>query len=354
MDILGAYRTAAYVTARLLGTSPAVQSVLVHRSVATGEVVFGRSDIDLVVVIRREASFDGEQLASLYRLVRRVRRVNPALSHIDVFEPDGIERLARTDTCLASTERRSLKLLCGKPATFPDLAVEPSHALARFVLWAEWYFAIALQTRNRRNIRKIALEMWNDYALAEGLLAEPLLRRDEMEHHLTATEGSAAARDLDDPARGAAFTFELAMRLHRSRLPELGKLSTPLVFETTTAPLGLARIFAVLPRANSPLPPEVFARPGVFPCIPEVLHLHLHYRNAYLAWAMPHQLVDLGMNLPGPSRFLAASRNFRDFHLGWVKPGGDGPVEKWNGRGFAESEPHAARGQSAKRVAQRR
>ena len=312
MDILGAYRIAAYLTAQTLGTSPAVESVLVHRSVSTGEVVFGRSDIDLMLVIRRAAVFDGQQMASLWRLVRRARRFNPALSHIDVLEPDGIERLARADTCLASTERHSLRRLCGKPATFPELPVEPSHALARFVLWAEWYFAIALQTKNRRNIRKIALEMWNTYAVAEGLLAEPLLRRDEMESHLCATEGAAAARYLDDPARGAAFTFDLARRLHRSRLPELGQLPAPLVFETTTAPLGLRRVFAVVPRADSRLPPEVFARPGVFPCIPEVLHLHLHYRNAYLAWAMPAQLLDLGMKLPGPSRYLATSRNFND------------------------------------------
>jgi len=111
------YRPAAAFTARLLATSHAVESVLVHRSVATGEVSFGRSDIDLLLVIRPEAAYDGEMLASLYHQVRQLQRVNPAMNHIDLYARDGIQRL---DTCLAATERpRGICATCAKPPLKP-------------------------------------------------------------------------------------------------------------------------------------------------------------------------------------------------------------------------------------------
>jgi predicted nucleotidyltransferase len=48
------YRQAARLSARMLASSPIVESVLVHRSVATGEVFFGRSDIDMLMVVNEE------------------------------------------------------------------------------------------------------------------------------------------------------------------------------------------------------------------------------------------------------------------------------------------------------------
>ena len=305
----GIYRAAAAVTARLLSVSPAVESVLVHRSVATGEVVFGRSDIDLLLVIRREAAYDGEALAALYRLMRRVQRINPALNHIDVYEPDGIGRI---ETCLGSSERRSCILMAGRPVDFPTRPVERDDAVGRFALWGEWFFAVAVQQRNLRNVRKTALEAWNAYAVADGLIEEPLLRRSDMEAHLRATEGEAAVRALGDPATAAAFVFGLAERLHRSRLPELRKLSAPLAFETVVAPLGMRRPFVVVPRADSPLPPEVFSQPTVFPCTPELLHLHMNYKSAFMSWGLPAELLDLGMKLPGIDRYVQSSRAFND------------------------------------------
>lgn len=354
MDILGAYWIAARASAAVLSSSSAVESVLVHRSVTTGEVVFGRSDIDLVLVLNAQAAGDGPQLASLYRLVRLVRRLNPALSHIDVYEPGGMARHARDDSCLASIERRSLRLLRGKPASFPDVPLQRDHAVARFVLWAEWFFAIALQARNGRNIRKIALEMWNAYAVAEGLIPEPLLRRDEMQRHVIGIEGPAAAQHLHEPSSAFAFVYSLAGRLHRSRLPELRRLADPLVFDAVTAPIGLRRAFVVLPGPESPLPGIVFARPGVFPCTPELLDLHMNTRNAYLNWSMPSRLLDLGMTRPDAAHYLTHSLRFNDDRFlrvpGFASPHNPGPAVI--ARCIRHALPYLQRGEAPPPMAQ--
>ncbi len=326
----GVYTAAARVTAQMLGASPSVESVLLHRSVATGEVTFGRSDIDLLMVIRDEDADNGENLVALYHHVRRVHRINPACNHIDVYERDGITRHAETDTCLASTERRSCRLLYGKPVQFPAKRIDPDHAVARFTLWTEWFFAIAVQSGNRRNIRKTALEIWNAYAVAEGLISEPFLRRSDMQAHLLATEGETAVQNLDDPTTAMSLVFDLAARLHQSRLPKLRELREPLLFEAITAPIALRRFFVVLPRADFPPPPDTFSRPGAFPCTPELLHLHMHFKSAYLSWALPADLVDLGMKAPDIAQFLRHGRAYNDDrflrHPGFAVPHAPGPA----------------------------
>jgi predicted nucleotidyltransferase len=315
------YRQAAKVSARMLASSPMVESVLLHRSVATGEVCFGRSDIDMLLVVGREAAEDGEKIASLYRKVRRARVLNPALNHIDVYEPDGIASHARMDTFWGSTERRTLVLLRGKPVEIPFAPVQPDHAVSKFVLWAEWFVPMSVQRRNRRNLWKTSLESWNACATAGGLIAEPYLRRSEMEAHVHRAEGDVVTRRLEEPSYATRFVFGLADRLHNTRLPALRTLAKPLIFEAILAPLSLRRLFVVLPRADFPLPPEAFAR-GAFPCTPEVLHLFLHYKNAFLYWVLPPELLNLGMKPPSIPGFLRACRCYGHnrflFHPGFA------------------------------------
>jgi len=105
------YRLVASASARMLASSPMVESVLVRRSVATGEVSFGRSDIDLLMVTAQAVSEDGEKLASLYEKVRRLRRFNPALNHIEPHDAPGFQSCAETDTYWGSILHQRLFLV---------------------------------------------------------------------------------------------------------------------------------------------------------------------------------------------------------------------------------------------------
>jgi predicted nucleotidyltransferase len=317
------YRQAARVSARTLFSSPIVESVMLHRSAATGEVDFGRSDIDMLIVVDEEGAEEGAAIASLCRELNRARLFNPALNHVDVYEPHGIASQARMDTFWASVERRSSMLLRGKAVEIPFAPVHPDHALQKFLLWVEWFFAVSVQQRNRRNLWKTSLECWNSYASAEGLSREPYVLRREMEAQARRIEENLATKRLGEPAYATRFVFELAERLHRSRLPALRKLSKPLVFEAITAPLCLHRRFVVVPRADSPLPPETFEK-GAFPCTPEILDLFVHAKNAFFYWILPPELLELGIQPPFTSEFLRACGSYSHsrflFHPGFAIP----------------------------------
>jgi predicted nucleotidyltransferase len=89
-----AYRAIAGVAARTLGRLEGVIGVYARRSVATGEVAFGRSDIDLHILIAPSSSAEaeGELLANLVARYNRMRRVAPVLGHAWVSTREDLER----------------------------------------------------------------------------------------------------------------------------------------------------------------------------------------------------------------------------------------------------------------------
>jgi hypothetical protein len=278
----------------------------------------------MLMVVDEEKADDGASMASLLQEVNRARLFNPALNHIDVYEPSGLASHARADSFWASAERRTLVPLRGKPVEIPLAPVHPDHALSRFLLWVEWYFAISVQQRDRRNLWKTSLECWNAYASVEGLVPEPYLLRSEMEAQARRHEGNLVTERLEEPSYATRFVFGLADRLHRSRLPALRTLAKPLIFEAITAPLCLRRRFVVVPRADSPLPPETFVK-GAFPCTPEILDLFAHAKNPFLHWVLPPELLELGIAPPLVLEFLRACRFYGHsrflFIPGFANPG---------------------------------
>lgn len=277
------YGLAARFSAGLLSLSSSVESVHLHRSVATGEVVFGRSDIDLVVQLSR-SGYRGAALASLCRYLGWVRLLNPALTHVEVFGPDALESYARRDSVWCSMERRTLKRLIGFNAKLPVVELKREDALRRFLLWWELYFPLVLQKRDPRNLQKIALECWNFFAVAEGILEEPLLLRSAMKAHL---QQHRSAPDLTLPHHASRFILELVDELHSSRRPPVEAASSH--FSVVVSPHQVVRSCLVLPGPGSELPAEAFV-PGTLVATAEALDLMVHYKNAFLGWSLPPSL----------------------------------------------------------------
>jgi hypothetical protein len=65
----------------------------------------------------------------------------------------------------------------------------------------------------------------------------------------------------------------------------------------------------ILPRCESPLPPEVFD-PQSFIATPELLHLYMYYANPFMNWFLPQELKDLGFLTPPPRQFVRACMFF--------------------------------------------
>ncbi len=227
------YRGVAKVTGRVLGSFPLVESVYVHRSVAAGEISFGKCDIDLVLVVRQPArdAADGPGLALLYEKVRRLRRFNPAVAHMAVQDPNGIRDAVESDTYLGSLDRRLARVLYGKPVCFPEMAVRKEDALRRFVFWQDSLLATAIRHGDARNLRKIAADMWNAHAVASGTLAVPFTTRREAESHWRKHDDARSSEVArDDPGRSPFHAFRLASLVHDGQWHPLRPLQDPLVF----------------------------------------------------------------------------------------------------------------------------
>jgi hypothetical protein len=94
------YRMAAKVMGIALHGHEIVESVYANRGVGRGEITFGRSDIDLTIIVRnpKPNAYDGPELYSLYRRAAALRRINPALTHMMVHDTPGIIRWMQTDS----------------------------------------------------------------------------------------------------------------------------------------------------------------------------------------------------------------------------------------------------------------
>jgi hypothetical protein len=188
-----------------------------------------------------------------------------------------------------------------------DRPVNASHAVCRISFGIQTVLSPAMHQRNRRHLQKAVLESWSQYATACGLIKEPCLTRHEAERSFREAGECVNQGDIyGEPLRAAAHVFDLAARLHHKRLPELGTLSRPVVFEARLPPRYTLRTFVVLPSAGSldalALPPNVFL------CTPQALDLFLHYTNAFLYWDLPRELLELGMRPPSIAEFLQSCR----------------------------------------------
>jgi hypothetical protein len=302
------YRFAAKAVGIALCRNEIVESVYANRGVGRGEVTFGRSDIDLSLITRTPdpVSGDGPELYSLYRRVRALQRMNPALTHVMVYDRRGIDRWMRTDTYLGSQERRSMFLLAGKPVSTPDIAVRREDAVRWVVFWCDRFFPLAVQQRNRRNLRKLAIEVWKSWAVAQGIVAEPYLTLQEAvlkarSHPI----GSDLTDAVADPRHATGFIMKLAGILHDSLFPPLEKLQEPLVFRMLMPPRSRQRVLVILPHPDAALPAAAFEAQSLL-ATPEFLHLYLHYFNPFLDWTLPPELRKLGFSIPTPHEFVRA------------------------------------------------
>lgn len=307
------YRLVAWLTAQLLGLTGGFQSILVHRSVATGELRFGESDIDLLLVLKEEA-LEGPRLERLQRQTQMLKALNPALHHLKLFRPGGIPHFARLDSAWGEFERRSSWGVYGRPVELPPAPLNSEHSIRRFLIGWELHLSRLLRDGSPRNKRKVALDCWHLFAQAQGLLTAPLLTRQEAWEHLAGSEGAPPSEQLHTRSGSARFTLELAGRLHDRRLPALKRLSEPMTLELIVPPFCVPRTFLVLPSAEAPLPP-VLPESGLFLATPELLNLFINFRNGFLHGMLPKGLTDLGFQAPCPQRFLRENRYLCGHHF---------------------------------------
>ena len=305
------YREAARWTAALLQPAEIVRSVLVHRSIAAGEVTFPYSDIDLMVIVRQPQaeSMDGAELLDLYKRVRWLRWLNPRLGHVEIHDQEGFESWFHTDTFRGSKERRCATLLCGEPVSMPEVPIRREDALRRFALWPYYFLSPAILQRNSRNLRKVALEMWSAYATATGLISEPFLTRRDTEAFCRTASESSIPGDLKQARDALTFLFRTAEQLHEKLLPPLPRLQEPIIERIPILTFGRTLSFVVLPRADSPLP-EGKLNPGMSFFTPELLDICVQFAAPNLYWSLTPALLATGIRQPSAAAFLQSAQYY--------------------------------------------
>lgn len=175
----GAYRAIARLVARSIGSHDAVLGIYTRRSVAAGDVVFGRSDIDLHALVAPLGSpeDEGAVLLELARRYVRLKRLVPCLGHFDVSMRDDLDRWYGEQPFQWYRDRAWLRLY-GEEYVRPRLELDAS--ARRRALW--WYFwAVQLlpasfRAGNARTCFNLVLDMFDAYRLATEPVSEPLAR----------------------------------------------------------------------------------------------------------------------------------------------------------------------------------
>ncbi|MCZ2153118.1 MAG: hypothetical protein LC114_04330 [Bryobacterales bacterium] len=177
------YRSASTFLARHCLAGPEVKGIYLRRSVAAGEAQFPWSDIDLAMVLSAfsSAEEEGLALAELLRRFHRARTIFPRLGETLIYTANDFDESVDDDPYRASIDQRAAIAIYGEIPKAKPPRITPFAAIRRLVFWLEAYLPRALRTRNHRNARKFAIEMWNAWRVCSGELQQPFISRREAE-----------------------------------------------------------------------------------------------------------------------------------------------------------------------------
>ncbi len=195
-----AYRLVARAAASQLGRLGFVQGVHARRSLACGEISFGRSDIDLTVVIDPSESLDieVERLRALVRRLDLLHLAVPMLGPAEVGTPAELEEWYRSPILPASPHRdRGWLRLWGKPFERPAISGARDDERDGALPWFFWAWLTLTGDYRRGRVRtccNMLLDMVNVYYLYTGAFRAPM-RRVDIHAHWSRDSGPSRERE---------------------------------------------------------------------------------------------------------------------------------------------------------------
>jgi len=180
------YRLVAQAVASRLGALDCVASVYVRRSVACGEVVFGRSDIDVHILIHpfTDLQEEAQALLRLTDCLARLRRLFPILGDCDVSTRAELERWYQLRPFTWYRDRGWLKLH-GAEFARPHVSLSDGDARDSLLWWFFWAWEQLPQffrTEDVHTCRNLFLDMVNAALLYTGEFKEAKSRAEVWRH----------------------------------------------------------------------------------------------------------------------------------------------------------------------------
>jgi predicted nucleotidyltransferase len=168
----------AKIIAQILSRFEPVTAVFGKRSLASGEIVFGKSDIDITILIK---DFDSEKdeayfLSKLYDIYLLTQKFFPILGECDIYNRFDIHTFYCLNTYNSVADRTWIKLYGSEIDPFPS-EVRKEDIVFRF-LW--WFFSFLITCYRRNNFKgcfNVFTELVNCYCTYSGEFERPKLKR---------------------------------------------------------------------------------------------------------------------------------------------------------------------------------
>ncbi|HEY7529554.1 MAG TPA: hypothetical protein VIC56_02620 [Gemmatimonadota bacterium] len=294
------YLAAARLLARAIGRHDVVLGVLLARSPAADDTALSRNDVEFLLVLRTALSGPARErdLLDLARRVRRLRGASRVLRRCRVLEYPELERWARTDPYGASLERRGGVWLHGTALDIPPVAIRVPHAVRRLARSVEDELPALVRGERTRDLRTLALELWDAYAVACGELREPHVTTDDAEAFYRAVREPDLPESVPATPPGVlAFVLELVARLHARLHDPLESGGPTLVFRARIPPLFAQRTVVALANPAA-APPRQALAPDTLVGSGEALDLYVRYANPFARSVVPEILARRGFGEP--------------------------------------------------------
>jgi len=185
------YRLCAEIAAKRLSSYEAVLGIYARRSLASGEVVFGRSDIDFSMLI---ADFDQEEqeasfMQDLCHTYSGAKRLLPMLGECNVFNDFDIRAWYAVNTYESYADRNWIRLYGSDIDPFPA-KIREEDLIYKFIWWVFKFLFHTYRVRNIKGCFNVLMELANCYYTYTGIFAEPKAKKGDVLKYMIASEPS--------------------------------------------------------------------------------------------------------------------------------------------------------------------
>lgn len=210
------YRFFAKMAAKRLSRFDAVLGIYGKRSLASGEIVFGKSDIDLTILI---ANFDREKeeadfVRHLCDTYSHTRKFLPMLGECNVFNDFDIRAWYCLNTYESFADRNWIRLY-GKEINPFQIKTNKEDVIFKFLWWVFYFLFIEYGKKKVRGCFNVLMELVNGYYTYIGAFDQPKPKRGHVLDYLVAVDPSCEELRTLQRAFDSGFRWKNYRRLLR-------------------------------------------------------------------------------------------------------------------------------------------
>ena len=182
------YKFFAKIAAKRLSRLDGVLGVYGRTSLASGEIVFGKSDIDLAILIedfdrgKEEANF----IHHLCDTYLHIRKILPMIGECDIFNHFDIQAWNCFNTYAWFADRNWIRLY-GEKINPLQIRMNKEDAIFKFIWWIFNFLFKQYRKKRTRSCFNILLELANSYYTYIGTFDKPKLKREHVLNYLMET-----------------------------------------------------------------------------------------------------------------------------------------------------------------------